>query len=243
MSRRLLLRIFLGTMVVLLLAASARFLYLEIGRTFLADPTVWEPEIAAFERMDRESPPPRDMILFVGSSSIRFWDGLAEDMAPMRVIRRGFGGARLSDLLHFSDRIIFPYSPRAIVIHAGGNELTQVVGNDSRTPEEAHEDFLSLMSRIRTRLPEVPVYYLALRPSRLPGPRDRLLQLIRAECEAQPDVHYLDAGAGLALPDGSPDPNLIRWDFIHLNRQGYEAWAPHVHDILLRDLGPGPRGK
>lgn len=59
----------------------------------------------AFERADRESPPPRDAILFVGSSSIRFWDDLAEDMESLVVIRRGFGGAKLSDRVHFADRI------------------------------------------------------------------------------------------------------------------------------------------
>jgi lysophospholipase L1-like esterase len=238
MSRRILLRIFLGFLF-LLLAAGGWILHREIGRAFSDDPTVWEPEIAAFERADRESPAPRDAILFVGSSSIRFWDGLAEDMAPLNVIRRGFGGAKLSDLLHYSDRIIVPYTPRAIVIHAGGNELNDLPGNRLRTPEEAQTDFRSLVARIRARLPSVPIYYLALRPSRLPGARDLFLRLVREDCEAQPGLHYLDAGAGLALADGTPDPRLIRWDRIHLNREGYKAWAPPVRDRLLRDLGPG----
>jgi lysophospholipase L1-like esterase len=155
------------------------------------------------------------------------------------VIRRGFGGAKLSDLLHFADRIIVPYAPRAIVVHAGGNELNDAPGNQQRTPEQARADLQSLVARIRASLPEVPIYYLALRPSSLPGDRDLFLQLVRADCEAQPGLHYLDAGAGLALADGSPDPRLIRWDFIHLNREGYEAWAPPVRERLLGDLGPG----
>ncbi|MBW2243775.1 MAG: hypothetical protein JRH01_17460 [Deltaproteobacteria bacterium] len=239
MSRRILVRASLGALLVLL-AAGGWIFHLEIGRTFSDDPAVWEPEIKAFERADRESPPPRDAILFVGSSSIRFWDGLAEDMAPLVVIRRGFGGAKLSDLVHFADRIIVPYAPRAIVLHAGGNELTDLPGNRRRTPEEALADFRSLVAHIRARLPEVPIYYLALRPSRLPGARDLLLRLIRADCEAQPGLHYLDAGRGLALADGSPDPRLIRWDRIHLNSEGYKIWAPPVRERLLRDLGPGP---
>jgi lysophospholipase L1-like esterase len=242
MSRPILVRTSLGALL-LLLAAGGWLFQREIGRTFSDDPKVWEPEIAAFEGADRESPPPRDAILFVGSSSIRFWDGLAEDMAPLVVIRRGFGGAKLSDLVHFADRIIFPYAPRAVVLHAGGNELTDVPGNRRRTPEEAQADFRSLVALIGERLPEVPIYYLALRPSRLPGPRDLLLRLVRADCEAQPGLHYLDAGAGLALPDGSADPRLIGWARIHLNREGYAAWAPPVRERLLRDLGPGPDGQ
>jgi lysophospholipase L1-like esterase len=162
-------------------------------------------------------------------------------MAPLVVIRRGFGGAKLSDLVHFVDRIITPYAPRAIVIHAGGNELTDAPGNRQRTPDEARADFRSLVGRIRASLPEVPIYYLALRPSRLPGARDRFLELVRAESQAQAGLHYLDAGAGLALADGSVDPRLIRWDFIHLNREGYAVWAPPVRERLLADLGPDVR--
>jgi lysophospholipase L1-like esterase len=237
MSRRNLVRAILGVLF-LFLVASGWIIQREVGRTFSDDPTVWEPEIAAFERADREAPPPRDAILFVGSSSIRFWDGLADDMSPMVVIRRGFGGAKLSDLVHFVDRIIIPYAPRAIVIHAGGNELTDAPGNRQRTPEEARADFRSLVERIRASLPDAPIYYLALRPSGLPGARDLFLELVRAEIEAQPGLHYLDAGAGLALADGSPDPRLIRWDFIHLNRAGYAVWAPPVRERLLADLGP-----
>ena len=237
MSRRFLVRTFFGALF-LLLAAGGWVFHQEIVRTFSSDPTVWEPEIAAFEGADRESPPPRDAILFVGSSSIRFWEGLAEDMAPLIVIRRGFGGAKLSDLVHFADRIIFPYAARAIVIHAGANELTDAPGNQRRTPEEARADFRSLVAGIRARQPEVPIYYLALRPSSLPGPRDTLLRLIREDCQAQPGLHYLDAGAALALEDGSPDPRPIRWDWIHLNREGYAAWAPAVRERLVRDLAP-----
>lgn len=237
MNRKPLLRVMAGVFFLLLFTAGGRFLYLEIGRTFSDDPTVWEPEVSAFEKMDMTFPPPAGGVLFVGSSSIRFWEDLAEDMAPLRVIRRGFGGARLSDLIHFADRVIFPYSPRAIVIHAGGNELKEVPGNRSRTPEEAHADFRSLIELIRTRFATVPVYYLALRPAKRPGPRGRFLELVRGECEAQPGLDYLDAGAGISLADGSPDPSLIRWDRIHLNRAGYEAWAPGVYERLMRDLG------
>jgi lysophospholipase L1-like esterase len=239
MTRRPFFRAFVAALL-LCLAAGAWLFHREVWRTFSDDPTVWEPEIAAFERADREAPPPRDAVLFVGSSSIRFWNELAADMAPLHVIRRGFGGAKLSDLIHFADRIIFPYAPRAIVIHAGGNELTDVPGNRRRTPDDALADFESLVALIQAQLPGVPIYFLTLRPSRLPGARDQLLRLIRAYCEAQPDVHFLDAGAGLALPDGSPDPSLIRWDRIHLNRAGYEAWAPPVRERLLRDLGDQP---
>ncbi len=237
MSRRLLLRTAIGALVILV-AIGGRIFWLEIGRTFSPDPTVWEPEIGAFESADQERPPPDGAILFVGSSSIRFWDDLDRAMAPLTVFRRGFGGARLSDLVHHANRIILPYSPRAIVIHAGGNELNDVPGNTLRTPPEAFEDFRALIALIRGKWPTLPIYYLELRPSRQPGPREPFLELVRAECEADADLHYLAASEPLSRSDGSADPALLAWDRTHLNAEGYARWAPPIRERLLEDLGP-----
>ena len=39
----------------------------------------WETDMQRFEAADAQSPPPRGGVLFIGSSSIRFWDTLAQD--------------------------------------------------------------------------------------------------------------------------------------------------------------------
>src|SRR5688572_5486143 len=75
------------------------------------DHVKWEKDIAAFEAMDRTNPPPKGAVLFVGSSSIRFWTNIARDFPNLKVISRGFGGSHLSDVTHFADRIIIPYQP------------------------------------------------------------------------------------------------------------------------------------
>lgn len=59
------------------------------------DPLAWESHIQKFEQNDKESPVPAASILFVGSSSIRFWHTLSEDMNPLPVINRGLEGRRL----------------------------------------------------------------------------------------------------------------------------------------------------
>ena len=41
----------------------------------------------------------RKLILFTGSSSIRFWSGLRKDFPNQNVLNRGFGGSEMSDLL------------------------------------------------------------------------------------------------------------------------------------------------
>ena len=65
------------------------------------------PEIEAFERLDKTQSYAEDAILFIGSSSIRLWKTLIEDMKPYSVIQRGYGGAHFRDMVFFTDRIMF----------------------------------------------------------------------------------------------------------------------------------------
>ena len=49
---------------------------------------------------DKKDFPPKNAVLFVGSSSFRGWKTLKEDMEGMTVINRGFGGSTFPDLLN-----------------------------------------------------------------------------------------------------------------------------------------------
>jgi hypothetical protein len=48
----------------------------------------WEKEVAAYEEADRRSPPPKGGIPFIGSSTIRLWETLAEDYPEHKVISK-----------------------------------------------------------------------------------------------------------------------------------------------------------
>ena len=88
------------------------------------DSTIWERDIRKFEQQDNEHPQTEGAILFTGSSSIRYWNTLKEDMAPLPVVNRGFGGSRISDVIHYAERIVFPYKPKILVFYAGENDLS-----------------------------------------------------------------------------------------------------------------------
>src|ERR1041385_5919809 len=82
------------------------------------DSSKWENTIAAFEASDQTNPPPKNCIVFVGSSSIVRWKSLAQDFPGLPVINRGFGGSQLADSVNFADRIVIPYAPRQVVVYA-----------------------------------------------------------------------------------------------------------------------------
>src|SRR5436305_1636357 len=79
-------------------------------------PPPFEAEIAAFEAADRKNPPPSGAVLFVGSSSIRLWKTLPQDIPELTVINRGFGGSEIADSVRYAPRVIIPYKPRMVVL-------------------------------------------------------------------------------------------------------------------------------
>ena len=70
------------------------------------DSSRWQGEIAAYERSDKTSPPPRGCIVFTGASYIKKWaPRLATDFPDMQVVDRGFGGCELADVYYYANRI------------------------------------------------------------------------------------------------------------------------------------------
>ncbi|MEZ4331590.1 MAG: hypothetical protein R3F35_07535 [Myxococcota bacterium] len=107
-------RIAIGVGIVLLVAAGAIGRHRHSMAGAAADPASYASEIEAFVEADRAEPPAPGQIVLVGSSSIRFWTTLAEDMAPLATVRRGFGGAHRSHVLYEAPRIVLPCAPRAL---------------------------------------------------------------------------------------------------------------------------------
>jgi lysophospholipase L1-like esterase len=190
----------------------------------------WEKDIAAFEQRDQEKPPPKNAILFAGSSSIRLWD-LTKSFPGMETINRGFGGSQLADVVHFAPRIVLPYQPRRIVLYAGDNDIA--VG---KTPEQVHADFQAFDRAVHEKLPKIRIVYISIKPSlrrwHLIDKIRKANALIEAECKKSDRLVYLDVVAPMLGKDGKPRPELFADDGLHLNAKGYALWAellkPHL---------------
>jgi len=193
----------------------------------------WEKEIAAFERRDREQPPPKNALLFVGSSSIRLWD-LSKSFPGVAAINRGFGGSQLADAVHFAPRIVLKYEPRMVVLYAGDNDIAA-----GKTPEQVHADFQAFVRTVHKELPKIRIAYISIKPSlRRWHLIDSIRQanaLIEAECKKDKRLLYLDVVAPMLGGDGKPRPELFAKDGLHLNEKGYALWAallkPHLKAV------------
>src|SRR5437868_9345724 len=120
----------------------------------------WEAAIRKFEESDRQSPPAKVAVLFIGSSSIQMWKSLAEDFPQTKVINRGFGGSEVADSTYYVDRIVVPYQPRMVVLYAGDNDLAS-----GKTPQKVFEDYKEFVNRVKARLPKARIAFISIKPS------------------------------------------------------------------------------
>lgn len=207
-------------------------------RGYTSDPNRFENEIIAFEIQDRTNPPPQNAVLCVGSSSMRGWHPwLADDLAPLTVIPRGFGGSTMNDLLHFADRVILPYRPRAILLYEGDNDAAESV-----SPAIIHAAFTTLTARVHRDLPDTRFYVIPAKPSiarwNLWPAIQEANNLLRETCAQDERMTYIDTASAMLLEDGTVDGLLFIPDQLHLNRQGYLLWREVVRAVLIPAESP-----
>ena len=197
----------------------------------------FEKDILAFEASDKTNPPPKNAILFIGSSSIRMWKTLAQDFPDYRVINRGFGGSQISDSIYFADRIVVPYEPRAIVFYAGGNDI-----NARKSPETVFNDFKTFVGKVRGKLPTTRIVYISVAPN--PARWAQIEQvraankMIRDYTTNEAGLSFIDVHPHMLGEDGQPKPDIYLADKLHMNEKGYAIWkgvvGEHLRSIALR---------
>jgi lysophospholipase L1-like esterase len=190
----------------------------------------WEKDIARFEKQDKDKPPPKDAILFAGSSSIRFWN-LEKSFPGKPVINRGFGGSHIADSTHFAPRIILENKPRLIVFYAGDNDIA-----DGKTPQRVADDFQKFAELVRARLPKTKIVFVGIKPSlarlSMRAKQKEANDLIEAYCKKDARLAYLDIEKPMLGEDGKPRKELLAKDGLHMSEKGYKLWATLLEPYL-----------
>ncbi|HVY72298.1 MAG TPA: SGNH/GDSL hydrolase family protein [Verrucomicrobiae bacterium] len=193
----------------------------------------FESEIVAFERGDRTNPPPKNAILFTGSSSIRFWKNVPQEFFPAAAFARGFGGSQMSDLLFYVDRIVIPYAPKQVFVYEGDNDLAA-----GKTPEEILAGYQQFVERVHHELPRTRIAFIAVKPSQA---RWKNLEKIKATnaliedySKTDPRLEFIDVFSPMLDTNGSMRQELLGPDGLHMNPEGYKLWGQVIRPHVMR---------
>ncbi|MFW6145715.1 MAG: SGNH/GDSL hydrolase family protein [Planctomycetota bacterium] len=197
------------------------------------DPARFADQIAQFEAADAEAKPAAGAIVCVGSSSMRRWhEWLDEDLAPLTVIGRGFGGSNMADVLHYVDRVVLTYRPRAVLLYEGDNDVAL-----GATPEAILALFRALTARIHGALPDCRVYVMSVKPSPSRWAMwPRMVEtnhLLKAACDGDGRLTFIDVATPMLGGDGKPAAHLYKDDDLHMVRAGYDVWRDAVRPVLM----------
>ena len=196
------------------------------------DPLRFQPEIDAFASWDGKNSHVPDSVLLAGSSSMRYWPA-SRFFPECPIVNRGFGGAHISDVIHFYPEVVEQYRPRVIVFYAGDNDIAA-----GKSPDQVFYDFEEFVAMMRRDLPGTELLYLPIKPStsrwHLWPEMDEVNMLAKTYAASEDDVGYVDIATPMLGDDGTPMKELFVGDGLHLNKKGYELWTSILKPYISR---------
>lgn len=200
------------------------------GRAFGLNYEKEMERFAAADKADRRT----GGIVFTGSSSMVLWKTVAQDMAPLPVVNRGFGGSTSPQLWWYADRAVLARKPRLVVVYIGDNDLVQ--------PNVTAGNYMKYVRLFRDEVweqnPKTRIIFLSTKPS--PSrwscwPKvQEANRLLARMCSRDPRLSCVDITQTLLGPDGKPQEDLYLPDKLHMKPETYARWTAVVRPVVER---------
>ncbi|MGY0400092.1 MAG: GDSL-type esterase/lipase family protein [Ostreibacterium sp.] len=194
----------------------------------------YERDIENFRRFDNSNKPAANAVLFVGSSSIRYWD-TKKSFPELPVINRGFGGASLPEILHYYDDVIKKYLPSIIVIYC------DIDIENGKSPSVTVNNFKELVNKIEKDLPQTQILLLSMKPVLVDDflgkdvRKNKIMtnKMLNEYADSEKNVHYVDITKTMFKSDGHLRSDIFLSDGMHLNQLGYTLWNPVIKSEIM----------
>ena len=189
-----------------------------------------EEQVARFARDPAPAP---GGILLVGSSIFRQWKSCAEDLAPLPVTNRAFGGSHTSHQLRFFDRVVPSARPDLVVWYCGSNDV-----KNGTAPAVVIARTREWIGKVQAALPTTGILLLAVMNSpqkRRDGQTEAVLAVNRGLAGLADEtrrVSFLEINPAFEGAGGEPRTELYAEDGLHLNTEGYRRMAELLRPAL-----------
>ena len=175
-------------------------------------------------------PPPKNGIMFIGSSIFRLWTTLEADLNPLPVYNQAFGGSRTWEVLHYADKLVLPHQPNIIVYYCGSNDIS--AGESANTIARNFQMFAEYTA---VHLPKTPIFFVSI--NRAPEKQakwsavDRANMAIAQYCHDTLNLGFIDVNPCL-FADNRPCYDLYLDDLVHLQPLAYQEFTKIIKPIL-----------
>ena len=197
-------------------------------------PTRFQKTIDAYLETDKANPPKKGTIEFIGSSIFARWKNVTEQMAPLPVYNRAFGGSQTADILYYMDQVVLPYEPRIIVYYCGSNDV-----NANLTAETIAGRYREFVTRVHAKLPATKLLYVSI--NKAPQKMDRW-DIVEAANKLVADfstgdkrLGFIDVNPALFDAAGKARVELYLPDKLHFLEPAYDEFTKIIKPVLERE--------
>ena len=166
-------------------------------------------------------------IIFYGASNFRMWTEMESDLPEYRVQNHGFGGCTDQDLLHYADRLLYPYHPAIVFFQTGSNDYVSLKGTDEEKAAACMDYKKQMFAAIHNQLPDAKLVVMSglLLPGRSEYREltEEINKALETLCEETDYLWFVDASAMTWDGQRYADELFIK-DGIHLNHEGQLLW-------------------
>lgn len=195
----------------------------------------FESTIENYRRFDARNQLPKNPILFVGSSSIVFWE-TANSFPGYPITNRGFGGASLPEVIYYYDDVIKKHNPSMMVVYC------DIDVENGKSPEFSVNAFKELINRVEQDFDDIPILLMSMKPTLIDdmlGADVRKNKMITNQqlieySESKSNLHYVDITSPMLDESGKLKSEIFLNDGMHLNQHGYRFWDPVMKAAIDR---------
>ena len=194
---------------------------------------LWRGDIEKLRERSKSYVEKENLIAFYGSSSIRMWDHIEEDLAPHSTINLGFGGSSYYWCDFFFKEVFEFIRPSKLILYAGDNDLGSNIPQD-----EVLDSVKNLITKIDEQLGLIPLAIISVKPS---PERTYLREKIKNLNEALSNlIHKRSNGSFIEIhsqmldDQGQVRQELYLDDQLHMNLEGYKIWGQVISKHLNR---------
>jgi hypothetical protein len=197
-------------------------------------PDRFAAQVAKLVADDQANPPADGSILFIGSSIWRLWSTVAQDMAPLPVYNRAFGGSQTPDMLRHFDALVVPHKPRIIVYYCGSNDVNAGEPADA-IAGRIHE----FATRVGKSLPGTKMIFASINRSPDKEKRWDVVDAVNARVRDSftkefTFLSYVELNPALFDAAGKPRVDLYLPDMLHFKPPAYVAFTEILKPVLTR---------
>ena len=176
--------------------------------------------------------------VMIGDSITHSWSKHPEILNGSNLLNLGFPGDRTQNVLWRIDNgALDGISPKLVTLMIGTNNLHE--DKKAYPPDKPEDIFTGIRAIVRevgNHLPNTPIVIFSIFP-RKAGPAYERVKAVNAllpQLAEDKRVYHLNLN-GLFLNDkGLQNQSLFDKDLLHLNKQGYLAWASALKPLLKK---------